>query len=397
VNTTGVCGNKVHVPIRDSKLTHLLRDDLMGGAEMCLIASLCGLKEQAEETYSTLNFALRAMRVQTTSPVLSSLVTRAAAAELVPAGTPAEMVQQLALVNQKLYQENQELKAALWEREGALDREREEKDRVLDREREERKSEERQRGRDIQERRREGESFNRNGNSSTRDTESIERAWGERESLGGQGGRGGGGRGGGALHLQDRYMKSRGSTPDLEISRRHSYETGSNLSPRVSPGDVHAFQRSGFMEEPGSSHELGGYRKGDGGRGEGRGGGGGGGGGPSYSREGATWDLGLDSPGTSSLPMALSVLETKERPPLTLDPDGYAESPGMRATQERQMEGQREGQRDEILHSRSLVVNERWEEKEKILVLKFTHIIGKMQQEIARLHSSKEIVLQDSR
>jgi acetyl/propionyl-CoA carboxylase alpha subunit len=157
VNTTGVCGNKVHVPIRDSKLTHLLRDDLMGGAEMCLIASLCGLKEQAEETYSTLNFALRAMRVQTTSPILTTLVTRAAAAEFVPAETPEEMIQQMATVNQKLYQENQELKAALWER-----------DRASDSEREERESEERQRGRDIQERQREGESFNRNGNSSTR-------------------------------------------------------------------------------------------------------------------------------------------------------------------------------------------------------------------------------------
>jgi hypothetical protein len=396
VNTTGVCGNKVHVPIRDSKLTHLLRDDLMGGAEMCLIASLCGLKEQAEETYSTLNFALRAMRVQTTSPILTTLVTRAAAAELVPAETPAEMIQQMATVNQKLYQENQELKAALWER-----------DRALDSEREERESEERQRGRDIQERQREGESFNRNGNSSTRHTEGIERAWGERESWGGKRG-GGGGRGEGAEHLHDRYTKSRGSTPDVETSRRHSYQTGSNLSPRVSPGDVRAFRRSGFMEEPGSTNELGGYRKKEGGRGGG-GGGGGGGGVPSYSREGATWDLhemnrgesdykdgGLDSPETSSLPMALSVLETKERPPLKLDPNGYAESPGMRETQGWQREIQREGQTDENLHSRSLVVNERWEEKEKILVLKFTHIIGKMQQEIARLHSSKEIVLQDS-
>ena len=169
-------------------------------------------------------------------------------------------------------------------------------------------------------------------------------------------------------------MQSRGSTPDLEMSRRHSYETGSNLSPlsqpRVSPGDVRAFQRSGFMEEPGSTHEM-------------------------NRGERGFKDGGLDSPETSSLPMALSVLETKKRSPLKHDPNGYAESPGMRETQERQRERLREVQKDEILHSRSLVVNEHWEEKEKILVLKFTHIIGKMQQEIARLHSSKEIVLHD--
>lgn len=56
--------NRSHVPFRDSKLTKLLTDSLGGNAKTCLIATVGPAAWNYDETYSTLNFATRAMAVK---------------------------------------------------------------------------------------------------------------------------------------------------------------------------------------------------------------------------------------------------------------------------------------------------------------------------------------------
>eukprot|EP00818_Percolomonas_sp_WS_P009528 CAMPEP_0117441560 /NCGR_PEP_ID=MMETSP0759-20121206/3697_1 /TAXON_ID=63605 /ORGANISM="Percolomonas cosmopolitus, Strain WS" /LENGTH=580 /DNA_ID=CAMNT_0005233417 /DNA_START=21 /DNA_END=1760 /DNA_ORIENTATION=+ len=56
--------NRSHVPFRDSKLTKLLTDSLGGNAKTCLIATIGPAAWNYDETYSTLNFATRAMAVK---------------------------------------------------------------------------------------------------------------------------------------------------------------------------------------------------------------------------------------------------------------------------------------------------------------------------------------------
>jgi kinesin family protein 6/9 len=50
-----------HVPYRQSKLTHMLKDSLGGGCHTVLIANIWGDADQLEETTSTLRFATRMM------------------------------------------------------------------------------------------------------------------------------------------------------------------------------------------------------------------------------------------------------------------------------------------------------------------------------------------------
>jgi len=53
-----------HVPFRQSKLTHVLKDSLGGNCRTTMIANIWGESSQLEETISTLNFATRMMRVR---------------------------------------------------------------------------------------------------------------------------------------------------------------------------------------------------------------------------------------------------------------------------------------------------------------------------------------------
>lgn len=59
-----------HIPYRQSKLTHVLRDSLGGNCNTLMIANIWGEKEHIEETISTLRFATRMMCV-TNSPEIN--------------------------------------------------------------------------------------------------------------------------------------------------------------------------------------------------------------------------------------------------------------------------------------------------------------------------------------
>lgn len=52
-----------HVPYRQSKLTHMLKDSLGGGCHTLLIANIWGEAAQLEETVSTLRFASRMLSI----------------------------------------------------------------------------------------------------------------------------------------------------------------------------------------------------------------------------------------------------------------------------------------------------------------------------------------------
>ncbi|XP_036935132.1 kinesin-like protein KIF9 isoform X2 [Acanthopagrus latus] len=59
-----------HVPFRQSKLTHALKDSLGGNCNTVLVANICGEAAQIEETLSTLRFAGR-MKCVRTDPVVN--------------------------------------------------------------------------------------------------------------------------------------------------------------------------------------------------------------------------------------------------------------------------------------------------------------------------------------
>ncbi|XP_061852909.1 kinesin-like protein KIF9 isoform X3 [Colius striatus] len=59
-----------HIPFRQSKLTHLLKDCLGGSCNTVLVANICGEAVHVEETLSSLHFATR-MKWITTEPVLN--------------------------------------------------------------------------------------------------------------------------------------------------------------------------------------------------------------------------------------------------------------------------------------------------------------------------------------
>jgi kinesin family protein 6/9 len=52
-----------HIPFRQSKMTHVLRDALGGNCNTLMIANIWGQKEHIEETISTLRFSTRMMCV----------------------------------------------------------------------------------------------------------------------------------------------------------------------------------------------------------------------------------------------------------------------------------------------------------------------------------------------
>jgi hypothetical protein len=53
-----------HVSYRDSKLTRLLQESLGGNAKTSLIVTISPSNYNTDETYSSLNFVVRAMKVQ---------------------------------------------------------------------------------------------------------------------------------------------------------------------------------------------------------------------------------------------------------------------------------------------------------------------------------------------
>ncbi|NWX01424.1 KIF9 protein, partial [Caloenas nicobarica] len=59
-----------HVPFRQSKLTHVLKDSLGGNCNTVLVANICGEAVHVEETLSSLRFATR-MKWITTAPVVN--------------------------------------------------------------------------------------------------------------------------------------------------------------------------------------------------------------------------------------------------------------------------------------------------------------------------------------
>ena len=56
---------KKHVPYRNSKLTRMLQDSLGGNTRTMFVVTVSPASVSTEETLSTLQFATRAMRVQT--------------------------------------------------------------------------------------------------------------------------------------------------------------------------------------------------------------------------------------------------------------------------------------------------------------------------------------------
>ena len=69
--------HSAHVPYRDSKLTRLLRDALGGRSKTCVVATVSPSALCAEETGSTLEYALRAKRIRN-RPEVCAKVTRTA-------------------------------------------------------------------------------------------------------------------------------------------------------------------------------------------------------------------------------------------------------------------------------------------------------------------------------
>ncbi|XP_074429964.1 kinesin-like protein KIF9 [Larus michahellis] len=59
-----------HIPFRQSKLTHVLKDSLGGNCNTVLVANICGEAVHVEETLSSLRFATR-MKWITTEPVIN--------------------------------------------------------------------------------------------------------------------------------------------------------------------------------------------------------------------------------------------------------------------------------------------------------------------------------------
>ncbi|KFO96274.1 Kinesin-like KIF9, partial [Calypte anna] len=54
-----------HIPFRQSKLTHILKDSLGGNCNTVLVANVCGEAEHMEETLSSLRFAARMKQIST--------------------------------------------------------------------------------------------------------------------------------------------------------------------------------------------------------------------------------------------------------------------------------------------------------------------------------------------
>ena len=61
---TSTRGKRAHIPYRDSKLTHLLRDSLGGNSKTSMVICLASDNANKDETISTLRFGARAKRIK---------------------------------------------------------------------------------------------------------------------------------------------------------------------------------------------------------------------------------------------------------------------------------------------------------------------------------------------
>ncbi|NXW58540.1 KIF9 protein, partial [Eurystomus gularis] len=82
-----------HIPFRQSKLTHVLKDSLGGNCNTILVANICGDAVHVEETLSSLRFATRMKRV-TMEPVLNETSTQE--------GTMKALEKEISLLKQEL-------------------------------------------------------------------------------------------------------------------------------------------------------------------------------------------------------------------------------------------------------------------------------------------------------
>ncbi|XP_010560195.1 PREDICTED: kinesin-like protein KIF9 [Haliaeetus leucocephalus] len=82
-----------HIPFRQSKLTHVLKDSLGGNCNTVLVANICGEAVHVEETLSSLRFATR-MKWITTEPILNETYDRE--------GTVKALEKEIILLKQEL-------------------------------------------------------------------------------------------------------------------------------------------------------------------------------------------------------------------------------------------------------------------------------------------------------
>ncbi|KAK1211530.1 KIF9 protein, partial [Pygoscelis papua] len=82
-----------HIPFRQSKLTHVLKDSLGGNCNTVLVANICGEAVHVEETLSSLRFATR-MKWITTEPVINETYDRE--------GTVKALEKEIILLKQEL-------------------------------------------------------------------------------------------------------------------------------------------------------------------------------------------------------------------------------------------------------------------------------------------------------
>ncbi|XP_075000485.1 kinesin-like protein KIF9 isoform X1 [Calonectris borealis] len=82
-----------HIPFRQSKLTHVLKDSLGGNCNTVLVANICGEAVHVEETLSSLRFATR-MKWITTEPVINEMYDRE--------GTVKALEKEIILLKQEL-------------------------------------------------------------------------------------------------------------------------------------------------------------------------------------------------------------------------------------------------------------------------------------------------------
>ncbi|KAM6421833.1 kinesin-like protein KIF9 [Rhynochetos jubatus] len=82
-----------HIPFRQSKLTHVLKDSLGGNCNTVLVANVCGEAVHVEETLSSLRFASR-MKWITTEPVVNETYDRE--------GTVKALEKEIILLKQEL-------------------------------------------------------------------------------------------------------------------------------------------------------------------------------------------------------------------------------------------------------------------------------------------------------
>ncbi|NWW53269.1 KIF9 protein, partial [Pedionomus torquatus] len=86
-----------HIPFRQSKLTHVLKDSLGGNCNTVLVANICGEAVHVEETLSSLRFATR-MKWITTEPVINETYDRE--------GTVKALEKEISLLKQELAMHN---------------------------------------------------------------------------------------------------------------------------------------------------------------------------------------------------------------------------------------------------------------------------------------------------